>query len=42
SAPEEIRDVFQMSKKTFKKGLGTLYKDRKIKIEPDGITLIEE
>jgi len=39
SAPEEIRDVFQMSKKTFKKGLGTLYKDRKIKIESDGITL---
>ena len=42
SAPEEIRDVFQMSKKTFKKGLGILYKERKIKIEPDGITLIEE
>lgn len=42
SEPEKIRDVFQMSKKTFKKGLGTLYKDRKIKIEPDGITLIEE
>tara|TARA_R110002074_G_scaffold61561_6_gene148793 strand:- start:14740 stop:15576 length:837 start_codon:yes stop_codon:yes gene_type:complete len=42
SAPEEIRDVFQMSKKTFKKGLGTLYKERKIKIETDGITIIEE
>jgi len=42
SAPEEIRDVFQMSKKTFKKGLGTLYKERKIKIEPDGITIQEE
>ena len=42
SAPEEIRDVFQMSKKTFKKGLGTLYKERKIKIEPDGITILEE
>ncbi len=42
SAPEEIRDIFQMSKKTFKKGLGTLYKDRKIKIESDGITLIAE
>ncbi|KSA14262.1 CvfB family protein [Maribacter dokdonensis] len=42
SAPEEIRDVFQMSKKTFKKGLGTLYKDRKIKIESDGITLSED
>jgi hypothetical protein len=42
SAPEEIRDLFQMSKKTFKKGLGTLYKDRKIKIESDGISLISE
>lgn len=42
SAPERIRDIFQMSKKTFKKGLGTLYKNRKIKIEPNGITLIEE
>ncbi|MDP5060937.1 MAG: S1-like domain-containing RNA-binding protein, partial [Maribacter sp.] len=41
SAPEEIRDVFQMSKKTFKKGLGTLYKDRKIKIESDGISLLD-
>lgn len=42
SAPEEIRDVFQMSKKTFKKGLGTLYKERKIKIESDGITLSDD
>ena len=42
SAPEEIRDVFQMSKKTFKKGLGTLYKDRKINIESDGITLLDD
>ena len=42
SAPEEIRDVFQMSKKTFKKGLGTLYKDRKIKIESAGITLSDD
>ncbi|MDF4204093.1 S1-like domain-containing RNA-binding protein [Maribacter sp. SA7] len=42
SAPEEIRDVFQMSKKTFKKGLGTLYRERKIKIESDGITLADD
>ncbi|WP_423998940.1 CvfB family protein [Maribacter sp. IgM3_T14_3] len=42
SSPEEIRDVFQMSKKTFKKGLGTLYKDRKIKIESDGISLLDD
>lgn len=42
SAPEEIRDIFQMSKKTFKKGLGTLYKDRKINIAAEGITLTRE
>ncbi len=42
SAPEEIRDMFQMSKKTFKKGLGTLYKERKIKLEPDGFSLVAE
>jgi len=42
SAPEEIRDVFQMSKKTFKKGLGTLYRERKIKIESDGISLLDD
>jgi predicted RNA-binding protein (virulence factor B family) len=39
SNPEEIRDVMQMSKKTFKKGLGTLYKARKIMIEGDGISI---
>jgi len=39
SNPEEIRDVMQMSKKTFKKGLGTLYKARKITIEGDGISI---
>lgn len=42
SAPEEIRDMFQMSKKTFKKGLGTLYKERKIKLETDGFSLVAE
>jgi len=31
--------VMQMSKKTFKKGLGTLYKARKITIEGDGISI---
>ncbi len=42
SAPEEIRDMFQMSKKTFKKGLGTLFKERKIKLEPDGFSEVAE
>ncbi len=39
SNPEEIRDMMQMSKKTFKKGLGTLYKARKITIGEDGISI---
>lgn len=39
SNPEEIRDMMQMSKKTFKKGLGTLYKARKITMEEDGISI---
>lgn len=42
SNPEEIRDVMQMSKKTFKKGIGTLYKAKKIQLENDGVRLIEE
>jgi predicted RNA-binding protein (virulence factor B family) len=37
SDPEAIREELQMSKKTFKKGIGTLYKARKIEIKPDGI-----
>ena len=37
SDPEAIKAEFQMSKKTFKKGLGTLYKARKIEIKADGI-----
>jgi predicted RNA-binding protein (virulence factor B family) len=31
-----------MSKKTFKKAIGSLYKDRKIEIKDDGIYLIPE
>lgn len=37
SDPEVIRQELQMSKKTFKKGIGTLYKARKIEIKKDGI-----
>ena len=40
SNPEVIKDELQMSKKTFKKGLGTLYKARKIEIKSDGIYLV--
>ena len=39
SIPEEIREVFGMSKKAFKQAIGALFKERKIVIEPDGIRL---
>jgi len=42
STPEQIRDAFQMSKKTFKKGIGALYKERKINLEEDGISLVDD
>jgi len=37
SSPEDIQEMFQMSKKTFKKAIGTLYRERKIEIKSDGI-----
>ena len=37
SDPGLIKEELQMSKKTFKKGIGTLYKARKIEIRSDGI-----
>ncbi|ARV08774.1 GntR family transcriptional regulator [Winogradskyella sp. PC-19] len=39
SAPDDIKDTVQMSKKSFKKAIGSLYKDRKIEIKEDGIYL---
>lgn len=39
SSPEEIYSTFGISKKAFKKSLGSLYKHRKISIEPNGIKL---
>ena len=41
SAPEDIKEVFQLSKKSFKKAIGSLYKARKITIEKDGIRIVE-
>ncbi|MCD2259088.1 CvfB family protein [Psychroserpens luteolus] len=41
SNPDEIKRELQMSKKTFKKAIGTLYKQRLITIESDGIRLVE-
>ena len=39
STPTEIKELLQMSKKSFKKAVGALYKARKIEIKEDGIYL---
>ncbi|MFZ2633954.1 MAG: S1-like domain-containing RNA-binding protein [Desulfosalsimonadaceae bacterium] len=39
STAEEINDMFGVSKKTFKKAIGALYKSRRITLENDGIAL---
>ncbi|MFT5778978.1 MAG: putative RNA-binding protein (virulence factor B family) [Crocinitomicaceae bacterium] len=41
SHPDDIRDAVGMSKKTFKSAVGTLYKQRLITLESDGISLVE-
>ena len=41
SSPDEIKKVLGMSKQTFKKAIGMLYKERKIIIHKDGIELAE-
>lgn len=40
SHPEDIKTVLKMSKKSFKKAIGTLYKQRLIEIKEDGIYLV--
>ncbi|TMU56288.1 S1 RNA-binding domain-containing protein [Flagellimonas algicola] len=40
SSPEEIKTELHLSKKAFKKAIGTLYKERKIAIKDDGIYLL--
>ncbi|GAA4079401.1 S1-like domain-containing RNA-binding protein [Flavobacterium cheonanense] len=40
SNPEDIKTVLKMSKKTFKKAIGLLYKEKLIEIKEDGIYLI--
>ena len=40
SSPEEIKDELQMSKKNFKKAIGSLYKDKVIEILEDRIRLL--
>lgn len=39
--PEEIKRVFKLSKKNFKKALGKLYKDRIITLEEKGFRLVK-
>lgn len=41
SHPEDIRTVLKMSKKTFKKAVGALYRDKLIEIRDDGIYLVK-
>lgn len=42
SDPEDVKKQLQMSKKTFKKAIGVLYRERKILIKEDGIYKLEE
>ena len=42
SPPELIYEAFSISKKAYKTAIGTLYKQRKIRIEKDGIYLLEQ
>lgn len=41
SNPEDIKTVLKMSKKTFKKAIGLLYKEKRIEIKDDGIHLLQ-
>ncbi|MEO9966604.1 MAG: S1-like domain-containing RNA-binding protein [Reichenbachiella sp.] len=41
STPEEIQMMLQMSKKNFKRSLGILYKQKKVKLNDNGIELIK-
>ena len=40
SNPDEIYSKLEMSKKTFKKAIGSLYKQKLVKLEPNGIKLV--
>jgi predicted RNA-binding protein (virulence factor B family) len=42
SSPELIYEFFGVSKKVFKKAIGSLYKERKILIQKDGIELVQK
>ena len=40
SSPEQIKQQLGMSKKTFKKAVGSLYKQKRIQLEEKGIRLL--
>jgi len=40
SLADDIYEEFGISKKTFKKAVGDLYRKRQILLEPDGIRLV--
>jgi uncharacterized protein len=40
SAPEEIYEIFNVSKSNYKKALGTLYKEKRILLEKDSVSLV--
>ncbi|HLP18279.1 MAG TPA: S1-like domain-containing RNA-binding protein [Bacteroidota bacterium] len=42
SSPDDIYELFGMSKKTYKKAIGALYKQRLITIEDNGIRLVPQ
>lgn len=42
SSPEEIEKRFNMSKATFKKSIGILYRQRKVVLKEDGVHLVNE
>lgn len=42
TSPEKIYETFGVSKKNYKKALGSLYKKRMVTIDPDGIRLVDE
>ena len=41
SDPEDIRRMFDLSKAAFKRAIGRLYREQKIQIEEDGISLTD-
>lgn len=41
SAPDDIYETFNISKKAFKKAIGDLYRQRKITIEENGVRIVE-